>query len=191
MWGAWAWSEPKSVGARFTAIYAALGLGAYLLQKTADLIDVNAQFELTAALAVGLGLAIDRLPRTAVAARFGAGRVRLAGIFLLALWLVRLSRPEPLLLLTSDAFRATVRGNAAVVASEVARVAAIEGNVACVYQTICYRAGKPFVFDVTYAVAGGRITQQQADQGIAVPGVVMIDIDRRVSARALACRNCR
>lgn len=185
LWGLWARAARREPAAPFTVLYVGLALAAYLVQKVSDQIDINAEFELMAAVAIGVGLAFEHLAALPLALRIGVRPLRLAVLGLLGIWIVRFTPPEPFLFVTSPAFRETVRSNAEVMRREVARVAAIPGDVACTFQTVCYRAGKPFVYDITYAIVTGRITQRESDEGHAPPGVAMIGVDRRVSARFL------
>ena len=61
-------------------------------------------------------------------------------------------------------------------------------NIACELQSVCYRAGKPFVFDATYVqqlIATGRLTRQQVLERLTTNSISIVSIDPRVNARNL------
>jgi hypothetical protein len=59
IWALWAWSERRTVAARFTGLYVGIASVSYLAQWTGEEILDNDQFDLVIATAVGLGIAFD------------------------------------------------------------------------------------------------------------------------------------
>jgi hypothetical protein len=94
-------------------------------------VDDNAQFELTVATAIGLGLAFDRLDALAIVRRWGIARGQVAVILILVVRLLCASDTSPYLWPISPSFRADLRQRAAVTAAETARIAALPGPVVC------------------------------------------------------------
>jgi len=68
-------------------------------------------------------------------------------ILLLITRILATERVEPLLLLADPAYRSEFYANAAVMRDEAARVAALEGPIACTNKLVCRMAGKPFLYD--------------------------------------------
>src|SRR5262249_42309138 len=119
-------------------------------------VDNNVLFELVLATAIGIGLAFSG----------GAERACVAiAAILLARLLLSLNF-EPYLMIASSTFRQDVANRIDLMKSEVARNATISGPVSCSLMTVCYRAGKPFVFDdfaVAQRIATGRASKEQID----------------------------
>lgn len=184
MWAIWAWFDCKSEPARFSATFIAFAFAAYVLQKLGAGVDVNAQFELTAALAIGIGLAYDRIAVLPIGDPASAERRRLAVIGILALTLIAAPGLEPYYLLASPNYRAQFSKNAEVLRSEIGRVREIHGTTVCSILSVCRAAGKPFIYDVFFIGqrgATGRLTAAEID----ARGIGYEFIDRRASLQPL------
>jgi hypothetical protein len=147
LWGIWVTTEPKSPAARFTMLFVATALAAFVIQSTGDGVDDNAQFDLVIATAVGLGVAFDRARKTAFGRRHGEIAAQAVVVLVVALRLVATLRIEPALVLFDPDYRAEYVANAQVVRDEAARIAEIPGPVVCATAVVCRLAGKPFSFD--------------------------------------------
>ena len=143
----WLRSAKPGAGRPLIVCLLAVSLVCGWLQRLGAGVDTNAYFELLFATAVGLGVALARIEDIPpIAGLTGAqGRWLVAGLLLVRL--LASFKTDPWQALASPAFRADVARNAAVTNREAARVAAIAGPVQCSVMTVCYRAGKPFVFD--------------------------------------------
>src|SRR5262249_42528923 len=106
IWALWAWSERKSQRTRFTALYIGIAAAAYLVQWGGEDILDNAQFDLVIAVAIGLGLAFDRVASTPFARRFGVNAARAVIVFVLVLRLLATLRIEPAMVILDPAYRA-------------------------------------------------------------------------------------
>jgi hypothetical protein len=147
IWAIWAWSERKTLAARFTGLHVGIAFAAYLAQWTGEDILDNAQFDLVIATGIGLGITFDRAAATAFARRFGVEAARTTVVLILVVRLVATARIEPFLILFDPSYRAEFYANAQAAREDAARVAAIPGPVACDFKVICRMAGKPFVYD--------------------------------------------
>jgi hypothetical protein len=147
LWGIWVAAEPKSRAARFTALFVAIAFVAYVIQWSGEAILDNAQFDLVIATALGLGLAFDRVGKTAFGQRHGETAARSVVVLVVAVRLVATLRIEPALVLFDPDYRAQYFANAQVVREEAARIAKIAGPVACDFKVVCRLAGKPFSYD--------------------------------------------
>ncbi len=189
LWGIWAWHDRTSKAARFTITFVTFSFVNYLLQKLGVGIDINAQFELTMAVAIGVGLAFDRVAVVPLVSNFTVERKRLGVVGILSLWLIAAPGLEPYLLLFSPDYRAVFRQNADVMDAEVRRIAAIPGPVACLIRTVCRRAGKGFYYDaagVGHKIETGLITKREVDAKLSEQGVRYENNDPRASALPLS-----
>jgi len=188
VWAIWVWRDRRTEAARFSATFVLFALAAYLLQKLGAGVDVNAAFELYAAVAVGIGLAFDRIARVPVF--WGMGVTTRRSVVIGALALVLLAAPglEPYLLFASPAYRAEFSHNTAVMRSEVERIAAIPGPVHCSIDSVCRAAGKRFALDVFFIGqrgATGHLTASELKASITAQGIKQETIDPRASIRPL------
>ncbi len=147
LWGIWAAAEPKSRAARFTALFVAIAFMAFVVQWSGEAILDNAQFDLVIATAIGLGLAFDRVGKTAFGQRHGETAARAVVVLVVATRLIATLRIEPALVLFDPDYRAQYFANAQVVREDAARIAKIAGPVACDFKVVCRLAGKPFSYD--------------------------------------------
>jgi hypothetical protein len=118
-----------------------------MLQLAGVGVDKNATFELVLATAVGLGLAQGNISSLPLARRLGSRHaVRWLAAFLIMPLLLD-PRSTPYSILSQRNSRAEIADRIAVLQAEVARVRVLPGLVSCSVMTVCYLAGKPFVFD--------------------------------------------
>jgi hypothetical protein len=165
LWALWAWLERRSHAARFTMLHIGASFALFVLQRAAQGVGSNGQFDLVFAIAIGTGLAFDRLPLCAGGA-WEPARVRLLILAVLLVRLIASPRMEFAYALLSPDYRGLAANYSAVARSEAARLAAIPHPIACWNLTICRMAGKQFVFDhfkVSQMVATGALTWDQID----------------------------
>jgi hypothetical protein len=179
-WGLWAWPNRKAPAARFTALLLGLALLSGLFQAAGAGVVYNAYFEAVAASAIAAALAFEGIGATPLAKRYGSGAMQTVMIAVLVLRLLLSQQLEPYLVLTSSAFREELRQNAAAMNAEIARVRAIPGPVSCSIMTVCYRAGKAFVYDgfwMEQRAAKGGWTKEAAESAIREKGIRFEDAD--------------
>jgi hypothetical protein len=188
----WWWYDRGGEAARFTRLYAASAFLVQFTQKFGQGVGINAQFELTVATAIGVGCAFEHIATVPGLKRLGldAGRALLIGILIVRLLIS--SRLEPYLALASPAFRAGFYENSLVAAREVARVRAIASPIViCSIQTVCLRAGKPFLYDAFAQWQRMRVEGVPIAEGIArlsargIPMSSFEQIDPRASVEVL------
>jgi hypothetical protein len=161
IWAAWAIFDRKSQPARFTALHIGLGLFACILQWFGHGVFGNAEFDLIFALAIGVGVAFNRMEASWLARRLGVNGCRDAMIAALLLRLFLSDRQETALLLFSPEFRQSICASERNLLSEAKVVAAMPGDAACFIKLVCRRAGKPFAVDefkTDELVATGKAT---------------------------------
>ena len=175
VWGLWAVDKRGLRRAEFSTIFIAAGFATYVVQSLGQGITINAQLELVAATAIGLALAMGDLASVPALRRFGLQRAGLWIAVALILRLVLSERIEPLQIALSPQYRSQIAHQVDVTNSEIARIRAIVGPVACTIPTVCYRAGKAFVFDdflLGQRVATGRWTQERLTAALQAKGVL-------------------
>jgi len=157
LWALWAWLERQSKAARFTMLHVGASFVLFMLQRSAQGPGSNAQFDLVFAIAIGVGLAFDRLP-ICLGWKWQPARIRLVVLTILLVRLIASPRMEFAYVLLSPDYRALAADYSAVARAEAARLAAIRHPIACYNLVICRMAGKSFVFDhfkVSQMVATG------------------------------------
>jgi hypothetical protein len=188
----WWWHDRDTEAARFTRLFVAVAFVVHFLQKFGQGVGVNAQFELVAATAIGLGLAFDRIAAVPWVQRRGAGRAQAVVLAVLIIRLLVSTRNEPYLTVFSPQFRAGFDANSAVMAREVERVRSLPGPVACTVPTVCRLAGKAFVYDdfaMDQRVNTGKLTAAELTARLQAQGIRREVIDPRANVQALYRRN--
>jgi hypothetical protein len=188
IWAVWAWYDRHVPAARFSALYIVTGLCAYFVLKLGKPIGINAQFELTAATAIGLGLAFHGAAATPLARRWGLEPSRLVTIGIVVARLLLSNHIEPYLVLASSDYRRQFAEHAAVTRREVERVANIPGPAYCTVTMVCRWAGKAFVFD-SYAadnlIATKRMTLADLQARMAAERIGYVVVDPRTTSASL------
>ncbi|MDI3563925.1 hypothetical protein [Bradyrhizobium sp. Arg816] len=160
IWAAWAVFD-RSQSSKFTALHIGFGLSTCIVQWLGHGVFGNAEFDFLFALAIGLGVAFNRMESSVLARRIGPNRCRDAMIVSLLLRLFLADRQETALLALSPEFREAIYASERNVIAEARAVAEQPGDVACFVKLVCRLAGKPFVVDefkTDELVATGKAT---------------------------------
>jgi hypothetical protein len=189
LWAVWAVQARATKPARFTALFIGLGVLCYLVQWTGESVSDNAQFDLLFGTAVGIGVAFEGVGiKVAPGAFLTPARCRAIAVAVLLIRILATGRIEPGLILFDPQYRALFPAHAEVVRSEIARVAAIKGDVWCSAEVICWRAGKPFAADgfrIEQMIYTGRYTEADIDALLRQRGITKVKNGPRVKAAAL------
>ena len=146
-WMIWLRSAAPSQAKRVTSILVIASFVVNELALTGAGVANNAQFELVFATGLCLSMIVGDLQRRL--ASIGQMRVDV-GLALIGVMVARfLLWPafDPYLLVISPSYRADIAEKVAILQSEIERVRAIPGPVNCSIRSVCYLAGKDFVFD--------------------------------------------
>jgi hypothetical protein len=184
----WWWFNREETAARFAWLYVSIAFLVHLVEKAGDGVDINAQFELVAATAIGVGLVFEWIEAIPWVRRLGPDRGRALLLGLLVARLLFSSRLESYLTLVSPDFRAGFARNAQVMALEVERMRGIPDPVVCSSPVVCQRAGKAFVIDefaVGQRVKTGRLSAAELKAREQALGARFVRVDDRVSIRVL------
>lgn len=180
IFGVWAWYQRRGEGVRFAGLFVIMAFTGQFLQLAGAGVVDNVHLELIAAGAVGVGVAFSAVEAVPLAQRWGADRTRSAIVVVLLARLVLSARMTPYLLFFSPDFHAQLVQRVAIANSETARIAMLQGPVACSVMMVCRRAGKPFLFDDFYVaqlMATGRVSSSVIDQRIRALGLRFETID--------------
>jgi hypothetical protein len=187
-WALWAWLERQSRAARFTILHVGASFALFLLQRSAEGVGSNGQFDLVFAVAIGIGLAFDRLPLCVAWMGWGPSRIRLVVLAVLLAGLIASPRIEFAYVIFSPHYRALATNNSAVARAEASRLAAIPHPIACWNLVICRMAGKAFVLDgfkVSQMVATGAFSWDKIAIVMRAKGIGFETVDPRTRARSL------
>jgi hypothetical protein len=178
-WGIWAWYSRGSYASRFTALHVLVGFVTCLAQWLGDGVFGNAAFDLTIALAIGVGCTYAQMSVSPIAARIGANPARVMLIMLLALRLVASSRQESAAVLFNPQFRVDYAARAAEMTAAAVVVSRMPGQVYCrLNNLVCRAGGKAFVVDdfkTDQLLATGNATAHDIDEMFKARGITVID----------------
>jgi hypothetical protein len=171
-WGYWLTQTRQEQTKRLSILLVVTAMASNFIALTGAGVANNAQFELV--FGTGLCLAWIVTDLQGRFERIGPLTIDMG----LALLIVMIGRfilwPffDPYLLPLSSAYRAEIAARVAVMDGEIDRVRAIEGPVNCSVRSVCYLAGKDFVFD-DFAI------EQRIRTGHAMREAVHDDIKKR------------
>lgn len=148
--GFYCWGERKEFPAILVAALIIVAFISNFLQKMGEGVGNNAQFELVLAVTLGLALLVQNISSTWLARKIGVQKALVVVFAVLFLRLIASTRNEPYLVFISPAFHQEIAVKIELSRQEVLRVRAIEGAVACSIKSICFYAGKNFVYDDFY-----------------------------------------
>jgi hypothetical protein len=184
LWMIWIWYDRDSEAAKFTRLYVAAALAAFFLEKFGDGVGLAADFELVVAIAICVGCTITHLSKIPLVPRRGLDRSCAVIVTLLSLQFVFSGHDEPYLVLTSSKFRQAFENNSLVVDAEIDRIRHTPGKVSCSVMTVCYRAGKSFVFDeffIQQKILTQPVTGKEVKAKIGTAGIRFVTVDPRAT----------
>ncbi|MGZ3366210.1 MAG: hypothetical protein ACXU8Y_15960 [Caulobacteraceae bacterium] len=160
--------------AKLVFVYVVASLVTTALARTGDGVAVNSQFELILASAVGLALSLDKVHSAWISSRLGAQRVRWAIVAVLAVTVLRSTDPSAYLFWTSPGFHQATELQVRSTEAEIARLRSLPGPAFCPTMSVCFRAGKSFVYDsfaMDQRVATGFWSAARLERARAIAGV--------------------
>ena len=187
LWALWAWLDRQSKAARFTMLHIGASFVLFVLQRAAQGPGSNAQFDLVFAIAIGTGLAFDRLPLL-LGWKWEPTRIRLVVLAILLARLIASPRMEFAYVLFSPDYRKLAADHSTVARAEAARLAAIPHPIACFNLVICRMAGKAFVFDhfkVAQMVATGAYSWNEIEAMTQAQNISFEAVDPRARMDSL------
>ena len=174
------WRDPN---VRLCSSLIAIALGSYLVQKTGAGVDINAQFDLVIAVAIGLGLAYTQIPTWAVARRFLPAQTQTLLLIAVCARLLASKQLQPLRLMFDHSFMNEISVREQAMADSIERVRRIPGDVTCGRNMlVSYRAGKPFAVDTFNAeqrILAGALPRNAITARVAAGTLTIVEVDPR------------
>lgn len=177
------WQDWMKRDTRLIGLLLLTSVLAYLLQSFGEGVGENAIFEMTFALAIGVGVFLDRLvllPGTPII---------ITSILLLRLVLA--PGAEFAGIIASTKYRNLYASHADIFQAEVERIRSIGRQVNCSIMSVCRSAGKPFVYDefhVGNSIKTGSLDSSQVERLVSERNVALRQIDPRAAASSLDLR---
>jgi hypothetical protein len=175
------WARRNNVGVQLCSWLISIALGSYFLQKGGAGVDINAQFDLVIAVAIGLGLAFTQISLWPIARRFGSQQARAILLVALCVRLLASKQLEPVRLIFDSSFRKEIAMREQAMTDSVEHVRRIPGDVTCGRDMLVdYRAGKPFAVDVFNAnqrILAGALPKDAIAARVAAGTLTIVDVD--------------
>jgi hypothetical protein len=178
-----AWARRHDASVQLCSWLIAIALGSYFLEKGGAGVDINAQFDLVIAVAMGLGLAFTQVSLWPMARRI---RPELAQAILLLSVCARLlasKQLQPVRLIFDSSFRNEIVMRERAMTESVERVRRIPGDVTCGRDMLVnYRAGKEFVVDAFNAeqrILAGALPKDAVSARVAAGKLTIVEVDPR------------
>jgi Dolichyl-phosphate-mannose-protein mannosyltransferase len=180
------WARWRDPSVRLCSCLIAIALGLYFLQKTGAGVDLNAQFDLVIAVAMGLGLAYTQICLWPVARRLSPAQAQAILLLVVCARLLASKQIQPLRLTFDRGFINEIAMRERVMADSVERVRKIPGDVLCSSLLVSYRAGKPFAvdkFNAEQRILAGALPKDAISARVAGGTLTIVEIDQHARWR--------
>lgn len=178
------WARRRDRNIQLCSCLITLALVSYFLQRGGDGVDINAQFDLVIALAIGLGLAFTQASLWPIARPLRSGWAQSILLLGLCVRLLASKQLQPVRLVFDRSFRNEITMRARVMTDSIERVRRIPGDVTCgKYVLVNYRAGKPFVvdaFNTEQRILAGALPKDAIAARVAAGTLTIVEVDPRV-----------
>ena len=179
IYNAWArWRDPN---VRLCSCFIAIALASCFLQKTGAGVDINAQFDLVIAVAMGLGLAYTHISLWPVVRHFSPALSQAILLLSVCARLLVSGQLQPLRLIVDRGFRDEIAIRQQAMAESVERVRRTPGDVLCP-SLISYRAGKRFAvdkFNAAQRISSGALPKDTITARVAAGTLTIVEVDPR------------
>jgi hypothetical protein len=178
-----AWARRSDVNVQLCSCLIAIALGSYFLQKSGAGVDMNAQFDLVIAVAMGLGLAFTQVSLWPIARRLGSEQAQAILLLAVCVRLLASKQLQPVRLIFDSNFRNEIAMRERVMSDSIERVRQIPGDVTCGRDMLVnYRAGKRFVVDAFNAeqrILAGALPKDAIAARVAAGTLTIVEVDQR------------
>ena len=143
--------------------------------------DINAQFDLVIAVAMGLGLAFTQIPLWPVARPLRSEQAQAILLLAVCVRLLASKQLQPVRLVFDRSFIADIAMRERAMTDSVERVRRIPGDVLCP-ALVSYRAGKPFAVDAFNAhqrILAGALPKDAIAARVAAGTLTIVEVDQR------------
>ena len=178
-----AWARRRDVNVQLCSCLIAIALGSYFLQKSGAGVDINAQFDLVIAVAMGLGLAFTQVSLWPVARPFRLEQAQAILLLAVCARLLASKQLQPVRLIFDSSFRNEIVMRERAMTDSVERVRRIPGDVTCGrHMLVTYRAGKSFVvdaFNVQQRILAGALPKDAVAARVTAGTLTIVEVDPR------------
>jgi hypothetical protein len=178
------WARWRDTHVRLCSCLIAVAFGSYFLQKSGAGVDINAQFDLVIAVAMGVGLAFTQLPLWPITRWLGSEQAQAILLLAVCVRLLASKQLQPVRLIFDSSFRNEIAMRERAMTDSIQRVRRIPGDVTCGRDMlVTYRAGKPFVVDAFNAqqrILVGALPKDAITARVAAGTLTIVDVDPRV-----------
>jgi hypothetical protein len=178
-----AWACRRDPGVQLCSSFIVIALGSYFLQKSSAGVDVNAQFDLVIAVAMGLGLAFTQISLWPVTRSLRSEQAQAILLLAVCVRLLASRQLQPVRLVFDRSFMNEISTRELAMADSVERVRRIPGDVTCgKNMLVIYRAGKPFAvdeFNAEQRILAGALPNGAITTRVAAGTLTIVEIDQR------------
>ena len=175
-----AWARWRDANVQLCSYFIAIALGSYFLQKSGAGVDINAQFDLVIAIAMGLGLAFSQVSLWPAARLLRPGQAQAILLVAVCVRLLVSKQLQPVRLIFDRNFKNEIAMHERAMNDSVERVRQIPGDVQC-STLVSYRAGKPFAvdrFNVEQRIVAGALPQDVVAARVASGSLTIVEDPR-------------
>jgi hypothetical protein len=175
-----AWVRRRDASVQFCSCLIAIALGSYFLQKGGAGVDINAQFDLVIAVAMGLGLAFTQISLWPVARPLRSEQAQAILLLAVCVRLLASKQLQPVRLVFDRSFVKDIAMRERAMTDSVERVRRIPGDVLCP-ALVSYRAGKPFAVDAFNAqqrILAGALPKDAIAARVAGGALTIVEVDQ-------------
>src|SRR5262249_21709772 len=178
-----AWARRHDTSVQLCTWLIAIALGSYFLQKGGAGVDINAQFDLAIAVAMGLGLAFTQVSLWPVARRLRSEQAQAILLLAVCARLMASKQLQPVRLIFDSRFRNEIVMRERAMTDSTERVRRIPGEVTCGSDMLVkYRAAKPFVVDTfttEQRILAGALPKNAISAHVAAGTLTIVEVDPR------------
>ena len=178
-----AWARRHDASVQLCSWLIAIALGSYFLQKGGAGVDINAQFALVIAVAMGLGLAFTQVSLWPIARRLGSEQAQAILLLAVCARLLASKQLQPVRLIFDSGFRNEIVMRERAMTDSIERVRRIPGDVTCGRDMLVnYRADKAFVVDAFNAeqrILAGALPKDAISARVAAGTLTIVEVDPR------------
>jgi Dolichyl-phosphate-mannose-protein mannosyltransferase len=175
------WARWRDPNVRLCSGLIVIAFASFFLQKLGYGIDINAQFDLVIAVAIGLGIAYTHVALWPLARRVAPAQAQAVLLVTICARLLVSTQLEPVWLLTDRRFRDEIAMREQAMANSIQLVRRTPGDVLCPL-LICYRAGKAFAvdkFNAEQRIAAGALPNDAISARVAAGTLTILEVDQR------------
>jgi len=176
-----AWARRRDMNVQLCSCLIAIGLGSCFLQKSGAGVDINAQFDLVIAAAMGLGLAFTQISLWPVARRLRLEQAQAILLLAVCVRLLASKQLQPVQMVFDRSFIKEIAIREQAMAASVQGVQRVPGDVLC-SPLVSYRSGKPFTvdaFNVQQRILAGVLPKDAITARVAAGSLTIVEVDPR------------